>query len=130
MASTCLDTLCSVALGKHCANDVRERIRRKGSFFGSDVQCWMSVIGGAVVSGAYFNGRSAARARKSLHTPHNFGEIEILARPHHTHGLVAPPVEVPWSGVHRDDEVGARRQRALRKRLSGSLRISCSSVKG
>ena len=65
-------------------------------------------------------GATARSATKELlHQSADLREVEELAGPHHAHRLILLPIEVPGSRVHRDDELGACRQRAFQKAVVG-----------
>ena len=62
---------------------------------------------------------TASASTELLHQPPNLREVEEFAGSHHAHRLILLPIEVPWSGVHRDDELRACRQRAFQKAVVG-----------
>jgi hypothetical protein len=65
-----------------------------------------------------------------LHEPPVLRQVEELAGPHHTHCLILFPIEVPGRRVHRDDELGARRQCAFQKTIVRFVQMTLSSVSG
>jgi len=60
-------------------------------------------------------GTSGSFPSELPYQPRNFRQVEKFTRPDYAHGLVSLPIEVPWGGIHCDDEVSADRQRAFQK---------------
>src|SRR6267142_6084698 len=58
-------------------------------------------------------------SNKPLHQPPHFRDVQELAGPRHVHRLILLSIEVPGRRVHRDDELGASRQRAFQKTVVG-----------
>jgi hypothetical protein len=56
-------------------------------------------------------------SHKLLYRPPDLREIEEFAWPHHAYRLILLPIEVSWSGVHRDDELRACRQGAFEEAI-------------
>jgi hypothetical protein len=61
----------------------------------------------------------SSASKELLHQSSHVRNVQEFAGPRHTHRLIVLPIEVPGRRVHRDDELGACRQRAFQKTVVG-----------